>query len=113
MAAGAASLSDSSIRSRPSSSSSSSSTPRREVALLVPGFLLLLAVATGGPGGSLDAGHQMAQDLLGDEERALQLEDGLTRGVEEDDVIRALAVPVDRVREAAAAPGRDLHDLAA
>ena len=33
--------------------------------------------------------------------------------LEEDDVVRALAIPVDLVREPAAAPRGDLHDLAA
>ena len=39
--------------------------------------------------------------------------DRLGRGLEDHDVVRALAVAVDRVREAAAAPGRDLDDLPA
>ena len=35
------------------------------------------------------------------------------RRLEEDDVVRALAVPVDLVGQPAAAPRGDLHDLAA
>ncbi len=37
----------------------------------------------------------------------------LGRRLEEDDVVRALAVPVDLVGEPAAAPRGDLHDLPA
>jgi hypothetical protein len=85
----------------------------RQVAVFLGRLLVFLAVAAGRSGRALDARHEMAEDLLGDEQAALQLGDGLTRGVEEDDVVRTLAVPVDRVREAAAAPRRNLHDLAA
>ena len=43
---------------------------------------------------------------------ALELGDRLGRGVEQDDVVRALAVSIDRIRETASTPGRDLGDLA-
>ena len=56
----------------------------------------------------LDAGHEVAEDLLGDQEAALHLGDGLGRRLEQDDVVRAFAVPVDLVGEAAAAPGATL-----
>ena len=110
MAAGAASLSDSSIRS-----------PAvvvllvldgREVGVLDPRFVGRRGVAAR-LDRALDAGDEVAQDLLGDEQAALQLGDRLGRRLEEDDVVRALAVAIDRVGQAAAAPGRDLDDLAA
>src|SRR4051794_12015527 len=52
--------------------------------------------------------HEVAKDVLGDLEAALQLRDGLGRGFEDHDVVRAIAVAVDGIREAAAAPGCDL-----
>ena len=111
MAAGAASVSDSSIRSV-------------DVVVLVVlggrevgvvGLLaaVLEAVATARPGRSLVTGHEMAEDLLGDLERALHLGERLGRRLEEDDVVRALAVAVDLVGQPAAAPRGDLDDLAA
>ena len=112
MAAGAASVSDSSIRSV-SSSSSSSSSADGQIGLVDLVATLLGAVAAGRPGRPLVAGDEMAEDLLGDQERALHLGDGVSRRLEEDDVVRALAVPVDLVRQPAAAPRGDLHDLAA
>ena len=75
--------------------------------------VLVAAVAAGGLDRSLDAGDEVAEDLLGDEQRALQLDDRVGRRLEQDDVVRALAVPVDLVGEAAAAPRGDLDDLAA
>ena len=71
------------------------------------------SVAAGGLDRPLDAGHEVAEDLLGDEQAALHLDDRLGRRLEQDDVVRAFAVPVDRVGEAAAAPRGDLDDLAA
>ena len=110
MAAGAASLSDSSIRSRPSL-----------VLLVLGGREVGVDVLDPRPSAAvaarldrlLDAGHEVAEDLLGDEEAALELDDRLGRGLEQDDVVRALAMAVDRIGQAAAAPGGDLDDLAA
>ena len=42
----------------------------------------------------LDARDEVAHDLFGDVEAALQLRDGLGRGIEQDDVVRALAVGI-------------------
>ena len=64
-------------------------------------------------GRPLDAGDEVAEDLLGDEQGVLELDDRLGRGLEQDDVVRALAVAVDRVGQPAAAPRGDLDDLAA
>ena len=61
---------------------------------------------------SVDARHEVAEDLFGDEQGVLELDDGLGRGLEEDDVVRALTMSVDRVGQAAAPPRGDLHDLA-
>ena len=112
IAAGAASLSDSSIRSVSSSTSSSSSADGRSPSSTSVAALLD-AVTAGRPGRSLVAGHEMAEDLLRDLERALHLDDGVGRRLEEEDVVRAFAVAVDLVRQPAAAPRGDLHDLAA
>ena len=110
MAAGAASVSDSSIRSaRSSSSSSSSATGGRAVGLVEP---VVDAVAATRPGRALVTGHEVAQDLLGDLEGSLHLAEGVRRRLEQDDVVRALAVPVDLVGQPAAAPRGDLDDLA-
>ena len=108
MAAGAASLSDSSMSS-PSSSSSSSSAGRQ---VGVVGVTAGRRVAAG-PDRLDDSGHEVAEDLLGDQEAALDLRDRLGGALEQDDVVRALAVAVDGIGEAAAAPGRDLDDLSA
>src|SRR6185503_15877491 len=70
-------------------------------------------IATGGPGRALVTRDEMAEDLFGDQERALHLGDGVSRRLEEDDVVRALAEPVDLVGQSPAAPRSDLHDLAA
>src|SRR5579862_20552 len=61
---------------------------------------------------ALDAGHQVAQELLGDQQAALELDDRLGRGLEVDDVVRAFTVAVDRVGQPPAAPRGDLDDLA-
>ncbi len=109
MAAGAASLSDSSIRS-----------PVVLVLVVLDGrrrrrarSTSSRAVAAGGLDRALDAGDEVAEDLLGDEQAALELDDRLGGRLEEDDVVRAFAVAVDRVGQAAAAPRGDLDDLAA
>ena len=52
----------------------------------------------------------MAEDLLGDEKAALELGDCLGGGLEQDDVVRALAMAVDGVRQSTAAPWGDLRD---
>ena len=104
MAAGAASLSDSSIRSAV------------VVVLLVLGGREVgvvdvlvarrsaVAASRRALTGSLDAGHEVAEDLLGDLEAALQLGDRLGRRLEQDDVVRALAVAVDRDTRAGGGP---------
>src|SRR4029078_3335977 len=129
IAAGAASLSDSSIRSRPSSSSSSSSaegsgasspstsaaasrlppggeTRRRASPAVGPG------VAQRG-GRTLLAHDEVPEDLLGDEETALELGDDGRRRLEHDDGVGAFAMAIARVGEPPAAPRGDLDDLAA
>ena len=55
----------------------------------------------------------MAHDLFGDVQAALELRDGLGGRVEQDDEVRAFAVGIDGVGEAAAAPRAHLDDLAA
>ena len=79
-----------------------------EVDVRVDGLALL-----GRADGPLDPEDEMPEHLLGDEEAALELGDRLGRSLEHDDVVLALAVPVDLVREPAAAPGLGLHDLSA
>jgi hypothetical protein len=107
MAAGAASLSDSSIRSVTSSRSSSSSEAdgRSTSSTSSP--------PSTEPSRRAGRAGRSAEDLFGDQERALHLGDGVSRRLEEDDVVRALAVPVDLVGQSPAAPRSDLHDLAA
>ena len=92
MAAGAASLSDSSIRSVPSSSSSSSSGGREVGVVVVEQVdrLAVGAVAADRLDRALVAGHEVAQDLLGDVQAVLQLDDRLGRRLEQHDVVRAL-----------------------
>ena len=110
MAAGAASLSDSSIRS----------VGVVHVLLVVAGgrtlssisVAVVAVVATTGLGRALDTRHEVAEDLLGDQQGVLELDDGLGGGLEQDDLVRALAVPVDRVGQSTATPRGDLHDLA-
>ena len=112
MAAGAASLSDSSICSPVSSSSTSSPNGMSVIGVDVVGLGARGGVAAGLDG--LDRpGHQVAEDVLGDLEAALQLRDGLRGGLEDHDVVRALAVAIDGIREPPAAPGSDLDDLPA
>ena len=114
MAAGAASLSDSSISSPGSSSSTSS--PDGMSASSTSSASSDLG-ARGGVAAGLDGldrpGHEVAQDVLGDLEAALQLRDGLGRGLEDHDVVRAFAVAIDGIREPPTAPGSDLDDLPA
>src|SRR6476646_7886443 len=75
--------------------------------------LLKAIVASSGLGRSLVAGHEGADDLLGDEQTVPQLRERVRRRVEQDDVVRALAVAVDRVSQSAATPWGDLDDLTA
>ena len=113
IAAGAASHSDSSICSPVSSSSMSS-----PIGMSASSTSMSSPSA---PAGRVAArlerldrpGHEVAEHVLGDLEAALQLRDGLGRGLEHHDVVRALAVAVDGIREPAAAPGGDLDDLPA
>src|SRR5204863_6557485 len=49
------------------------------------------------PGGTLLADDEVAQDLLGDEDAALELGDRGRGRLEDDDVVRALAVAVDGI----------------
>src|SRR5674536_57124 len=59
------------------------------------------------------ADHEVPDYVLRDQERPLQVNDRVGRGIEVDDVIRGLAVPVDLVRQAPTAPRGCLDDLAA
>ena len=111
MAAGAASLSDSSMNSGRSIVVLLVVEAGRDVDVVE--LVELAAVAARGLRRAIDAGHEMAQDLLGDEQRVLELDDRVGRGLEQDDVVRALAMAVDRIGQPAAAPRGDLHDLAA
>ena len=52
--------------------------------------------------------HEVADDLLGDVQVALELDDGLGGGVEDDDVVGALAMRSDGIGETSAAPGLTL-----
>ena len=80
----------------------------------VVGLVDVTAVlAPRGLDGSLVAGDEVPQDLLGDEQAVLELGERVAGRLEQDDVVRALAVPVDRVREPTAAPRGDLGDLPA
>ena len=45
--------------------------------------------------------------------RVLELDDRLGRRLEQDDVVRALTMAIDRVGQTPAPPGGDLDDLAA
>ena len=83
----------------------------RQVGVIEP--VDLGAVAPARLGRTIHAGDEVAQHLFGDEEGVLELDDRVGRGLEQDDVVRALAMAVDRVGQAAAAPRGDLHDLAA
>src|SRR6186997_2218870 len=84
--------------------------PRRQI--LAVDIVELAAVAGRRLGRPVDAGHEVAEDLFGDEQGVLELDDGLGRGLEEDDVVRALTMPVDWVGQATAPPRGDFHDLA-
>src|SRR5205814_2752804 len=86
---------------------------RREIGVVRLLAVLLRAVAATRAGRSFIAGHEMAEDLFGDLERALHLGEGRGRRLEENDVVRALAVAVDLVGQPAAAARGDLDDLAA
>ena len=66
------------------------------------GLIIPPVGATGGR--ALDTRDEVAHDLLGDVQAALELVDGLAGCVEDDDEVRGLAVAGDGVREAAAAP---------
>src|SRR5688572_29446420 len=55
----------------------------------------------------------MANDLFGDVQAPLQLQDGVRRRVEQQDVVRALAVLADWIGQPAPAPRAALDDLAA
>src|SRR5258705_10994052 len=74
----------------------------RQVGTLAAVFVL--SARTGSPDRPLDTGHQVADDLLGDEEDALNLDDRLGRCLEEDDVVGALAERADLIGETAPAP---------
>ena len=112
MAAGAASLSDSSMHARAivvvSLVVGRRDRHRRRRRLVEPSVVARVDLRR-----AIDAGHEVAKHLLGDEQGVLELDDGVRRRLEQDDVVRAFAVPVDRVGQAAAAPRGDLHDLAA
>ena len=62
---------------------------------------------------AFDTRDEVAQHLFCDEQGALEFDDRVGRCLEQDDVVRAFAVAVDRICQAATAPGGDLHDLAA
>ena len=111
MAAGAASLSDSSMNSGQIVVLLVLVEARREVGVVE--LVELGPVAAGGLGRPVDARHQVPQHLLGDEQGVLQLDDRLGRRLEQDDVVGTLAMAIDRVGQAAAPPRGDLHDLAA
>src|SRR5258706_5217375 len=53
------------------------------------------------------AGDEVTQHFLGDEEAVLELGDRLGRRLEEDDVVRPLAMMADGVGKATTAPVRD------
>src|SRR5450756_1685140 len=61
----------------------------------------------------LHADHEVPNYVLRDQERPLQVDDRVGRGIEVDDVIGGLAVPVDLVRQAPTAPRGRFADLAA
>src|SRR5882757_9159810 len=61
-------------------------------------------------GRSVDSCDEVTEDLFGDQQGVLELDDGLGRGLEQDDVVRALTMSVDRVGQTATAPRRDFHD---
>ena len=88
------------------SASSTSSASRSSTSAPVDGV-------AAGPDRLDRAGHEVAQHVLGDLEAALELRDGLGRGLEHHDVVRAFAVAVDGIREPPAAPRGDLDDLPA
>ena len=75
--------------------------------------VLVGAVRSGGLRRPFDPRDEVAEDLFGDLKAALELGVRFGRRLEEDDVVRALAVPIDLVGEAAAAPRGDLDDLPA
>ncbi len=115
MARGAASLSDSSMIATASASSSSNELVDEDLVrldLLLRGHAV--ALRAGAPRGCrpLDARDEMAQQLLGDVEAVLEPLDGLARRLEDDDEVRALALPGDRIGQPAAAPRAHLDDLA-
>ena len=99
------------MRSAPSSSSSSS-IAEGQVRIVVE-QIVLAVLAAAGLDRALIAGHEVTEDFLGDEEAVLQLGDGVRGRREQDDVVRALAEPIDRIGEATAAPRGHLDDLPA
>src|SRR4029453_15108526 len=120
MAAGAASLSDSSMNSPGTSSSSSSrpdgrSSPSMSSSSVPSPADVLTGRATRGRGGGRTPSGVggVAQHLFGDEQGLLDFDDRLGRRLEQDDVVRALTMAIDRVGQAAAPPRGDLPDLAA
>ena len=106
MAAGAASLSDSSISSTSSSISSSSAGGATSTSASA-------SCPRARPQRALDAGDEVAQHFLADEQAALQLGDRRRRRLEQDDVVRAFTMVVDGIGQSAAAPRGLLDDLAA
>src|SRR6476620_733522 len=85
--------------------------PREVVAVLVG--RAVGAVASACLDRTIIARDEVPEDLLGEQQAVLQLADRVRRGVEEDDVVRALTVTVDRVREPTSAPRGHLEDLPA
>src|SRR5260221_13645161 len=55
-----------------------------------------LAIAARGLDRALHARHEVAQHLLGDQQGVLELGDRLGRGLEQDDLVRALTMRIDR-----------------
>src|SRR6476660_2442673 len=68
---------------------------RREI--LAVDVVEFAAVAGRRLGRPVDAGHEVAEDLFGDEQGVLELDDGLGWGLEQNDVVRALTMSIDRV----------------
>src|SRR6266550_7033644 len=85
----------------------------RQIRALDGVLVLALDTGAGGTDRPLDAGHQVADDLLGDQEEPLDLDDRLGRRLEEDDVVRALPKRADLIGQSTAAPRGYLDDLTA